>query len=60
MKIIKSKYHPFDDELSFKFYRDLPDLSNFIITNEEAQEIMRIEKLDNQELMEEELKKIQT
>jgi len=26
--------------------------------NEEAQEIMRIEKLDNQELMEEELKKI--
>ena len=47
MKIIKSKYHPFDDELSFKFYRDLPDLSNFIITNEEAQEIMRIEKLDN-------------
>lgn len=28
--------------------------------NEEAQEIMRIEKLDNQELMEEELKKIQT
>jgi|LauGreDrversion4_2_1035121.scaffolds.fasta_scaffold116455_2 hypothetical protein len=27
-----SEFYPFDDELQFKFYRNLPDLSRFIVT----------------------------
>ena len=55
----KQKFFPFDDELSYNFYKVFPDLSEYIISNEEATEIMRIEKLDNQELLEEEIKQIQ-
>ena len=31
----KSKYHPFDDDLQYKFYMKLPDLSAHIIDEEE-------------------------
>lgn len=55
----KPKFFPFDDELSFNFYRKLPDFSNIMLSAEEAAEILRIEKLDDQELMEEEIKRIQ-
>ena len=55
----KSKYHPFDDELQFKFYMNLPDFKKHVISQEEAQEIQRIETIENEELMSIELKKQQ-
>lgn len=30
-KEAQDEYFPFDDELQYKFYRDLPDLSRFIV-----------------------------
>ena len=55
----KSKYHPFDDELQYKFYMQLPDFSRHVIEEDEAQELMKRDKLENDELMAIEIKKIQ-
>lgn len=55
----RSKYHPFDDELQFKFYVNLPDYKKHVISQEEAQEIQRIETIENDELMSIELRKQQ-
>lgn len=30
-KETEEEFYPFDDELQFRFYRELPDLSRFVI-----------------------------
>ena len=55
---VKSKYHPFDSELTLKFYRNLPDLSEHVIQEEEAQELIKRERIESDDLMAMELKKI--
>ena len=55
----RSKYHPFDDQLQYKFYKVLPDHSKIVIFKEEAEEIIRLEKMETEELMALEMKKLQ-
>lgn len=56
--IQKSKYHPFESELTLKFYRNLPDFTEHVIQEEEAQELIKRERIESDDLMAIELKKI--
>ena len=53
---VHEQLNPFTDDLQRAFYKILPDYSKIIVSAEEAQEIMRVEKMDNQELIDEEVK----
>lgn len=55
----KPRFFPFDDELSFNFYRELPDYSHLVLSADETSYILRVANIDNQELMEEEIARIQ-
>ena len=57
--VIKNKFHPFSDELHYKMYKILPDFSKFVLSEEDFNEIKRIESMDVEELMAIELKKYQ-
>ena len=55
----RSKFFPFDDELSFKFYKISPSLSSQIVHSEEYQQLLTRDRMDLEELMEAELKVFQ-
>ena len=55
----KAKDFPLDDELQYKFYHVLPDYSTHIISESEGQELMKRERLESEELLAIEIKKLQ-
>jgi len=56
----RSKYHPFDNELASKFYRNLPDFSEHVIYEEEAQELIKRERLESDDLVAKEIERLQS
>lgn len=58
--VVKSKYHPFDNELAFKFYRNFPNFKEHIIDEKEASELAKRDRLESDDLLAIEVSKLQS